>query len=160
MRRPAANRGPFPRALGVLIAAVAVAIPVQVLAADIVVDLDQAALVKLPERTATIVIGNPLIADAAVQSGNQMVITGKGYGLTNIIVLDRAGAVQMEKTVEVQGPRGVVVVYRGIERETYSCTPKCDRRITLGDSNTYFEALLAQAASRSGAAQGAVQASK
>ena len=31
----------------------------------ITVNLDQAKLVKLPERTATLVIGNPLIADAA-----------------------------------------------------------------------------------------------
>ena len=55
-------------------------------------------------------IGNPLIADAALQPGGLMVITGKGYGTTNIIVLDRAGAVLMEKTIEVQGPREHVVV--------------------------------------------------
>ena len=45
-----------------------------------------------------------------------MVITGKGYGMTNLIALDRAGAVLMEKTVEVHGPRGsIVVVYRGVD---------------------------------------------
>ena len=105
--------------------------------ADIDVILDQAKLVKLPERVATIVIGNPLIADATVQAGGLMVITGKGYGRTNLIALDRTGAVLMEKTVEVQGPRaGIVVVYRGVERESYSCTPDCERRITLGDGQT------------------------
>ena len=46
----------------------------------------------------------------------------------------------MDKSIEVQGPRAdVVVVYRGIERETYSCTPNCERRITLGDGNVFFE---------------------
>ena len=75
-------------------------------AADINVILDQARLVKLPDRVATIVIGNPVIADATVQSGGWMVITGKGYGTTNIIALDRSGAVLMEKTVEVQGRAG------------------------------------------------------
>ena len=35
---------------------------------------------KLPTRVATIVIGNPLIADAALQAGGILVITGKGYG--------------------------------------------------------------------------------
>ena len=84
-------------------------------------------------RVATIVVGNPVIADAAVQSGGWMVITGKGYGMTNIVALDRSGAVLMEKTIEVQGPQNVVVVYRGVERETYSCTPVCERRLTLGD---------------------------
>ena len=72
-------------------------------AADINVILDQAKLVKLPERVATIVIGNPLIADATVQTGGLMVITGKGYGATNIIALDRTGAVLMERPSRCRG---------------------------------------------------------
>lgn len=130
-------------------------------AADINVVLDQAKLLKLPEKVATIVIGNPLIADAALQPGGLMVLTGKGYGVTNLMALDRTGTVLLEKSVEVQGPSAdVVVVYRGIERETYSCTPKCERRITLGDSNTYFDAVLGQTGSRNGAASGAAPAAK
>ena len=39
---------------------------------------------KLPDKVATIVIGNPLIADAALQAGGLLVITGKGYGTTNM----------------------------------------------------------------------------
>ncbi len=50
----------------------------------VTVHLDQAKLLKLPERTATLVIGNPLIADAAVQPGGVLVITGKSYGMTNL----------------------------------------------------------------------------
>src|SRR5262249_24120031 len=94
-------------------------------AGDIAILLDEARLVKMPEKAATIVIGNPLIADAAVQPGGLMVLTGKGYGATNIIALDRAGAVLMEKTVEVIAPGDTVAVYRGIVRETYSCNPFC-----------------------------------
>src|SRR5258705_13842704 len=85
-------------------------------AADIGVVLDQARLVKLPDRVATLVIGNPVIAEAAIQPGGWMIITGKGYGATNIIALDRSGAILMEKTVEVQGPRDVGVGYRGGDR--------------------------------------------
>jgi Pilus formation protein N terminal region len=132
--------------------------PLAASAADVTVILDQAMLVKLPERVATIVIGNPLIADASVQSGGMMVVTGKGYGTTNLIALDRAGSVLMEKSVEVKGPHPVVVVYRGIERESYSCTPICERRITLGDGNAYFAAMLAQTASRNAQAQGGATA--
>jgi hypothetical protein len=124
-------------------------------AADVTVILDQAKLIKLPEKVATIVIGNPLIADASLQPGGLMVITGKGYGRTNIVVLDRTGAVLMEKSVEVQGPRAnVVVLYRGVERETYNCTPNCERRLTLGDGSTYFETVLGQIGARTGLAQG------
>ena len=83
---------------------------------------------KLPERVATIVIGNPLIADAALQSGGILVITGKGYGSTNLLALDRSGSVVMDKTVQVLGAAGddLVVVYKGVERETYSCAPECE----------------------------------
>jgi hypothetical protein len=104
----------------------------------VVVHLDQAALLKLPEGTATLVIGNPLIADAAVQ-GSSMVITAKSYGMTNLIVLSRNGETVAEYPIQVVGPADkLVVVYRGIERETYSCAPNCEKRITLGDSLQYF----------------------
>jgi hypothetical protein len=116
--------------------------------------LDQAQIMKLPDRVGTIVIGNPLIADVSLQPGGMMVVTGKGYGATNIIALDRSGATLMNTTVQVVGPRdNVVVVYRGVERESYSCAPKCERRITLGDAPTYFDTTLNQAGTRSGAAQ-------
>jgi len=135
--------------------------PLAASAADVTVILDQAKLVKLPEKVSTIVIGNPLIADASVQAGGLMVVTGKGYGMTNLIALDRTGSVLMEKSVEVQGPRtNVVVVYRGVERESYSCTPNCERRITLGDSAAYFDTVIGQTGARSGQAQGAAQPAK
>jgi Pilus formation protein N terminal region len=124
-------------------------------AADVSVILDQAKLLKLPDKVSTIVVGNPLIADVSLQPGGLMVVTGKGFGMTNLMALDRAGNVLMEKSVEVKGPTGdLVVLYRGVERETYSCTPICERRITLGDSNTYFEAVIGQSGSRNGQAQG------
>jgi Flp pilus assembly secretin CpaC len=104
----------------------------------VTVHLDQAQLLKLPDRTATLVIGNPLIADGVVQ-GTVLVVTGKSYGLTNVVALDRSGATVGEFSVQVVGPtENVVVVYRGVERESYSCAVKCERRITLGDSQPYF----------------------
>jgi Flp pilus assembly secretin CpaC len=134
--------------------AVAVIAPRPAPAAEMMVTLDQAAVIKLPEQVATIVIGNPVIADASLQSGGTMVVTGKGYGTTNIIALDRNGTVLMERLVTVRGPRDAVVVYRGIERESYSCMPICQRRVTLGDGTDHFKAAMEQAESLSGAASG------
>ena len=75
-------------------------------------------LLKLPERTATLVIGNPLIADAAVQPGGVVVITAKSYGMTNLVALDRAGATLSRIPDPGDRPeRRTVVIYRGIERE-------------------------------------------
>ena len=144
------------RALGLLLFPLAMIASSPLPAGDMIVALDQASLLKLPDRVATIVVGNPMIADVSLQPGGTMVITGKGYGVTNILVLDRAGTVLMQKTVEVQGPDAdVVVMYRGIERETYSCTPICERRLTLGDSNVVFDNGVSQAGSRNALAQGA-----
>jgi Pilus formation protein N terminal region len=133
----------------------ALLLPRMVAAAETLdVVLDQATLMKLPEKVSTIVIGNPMIADIAIQSGGLVVVTGKGFGSTNLIALDRAGAVLLERAVVVSGPRGrdTVQVYRGALRETYSCTPSCERRITLGDSAEYFTAIAGQTDARNSAA--------
>jgi hypothetical protein len=134
-------------------AAAAMAMRAAAAADTVTVVIDQAQLMKLPERVGTIVIGNPLIADVSLQAGGVMVVTGKGYGATNIIALDRTGATLMNTTIQVIGPRdNIVVVYRGVERESYSCAPKCERRITLGDAPPYFEATLGQSGTRNGQA--------
>ena len=123
----------------------------------VTITLDQAQVMKLPDGVATLVVGNPLIADISIQSGGMAVLTGKGYGVTNLVALDRSGAVLETKTIQVQGARDSVVVYRGVERESYSCTPKCERRITLGDSNEFFGSTLAQTSARTGQALSNVQ---
>ncbi|MBR0691838.1 pilus assembly protein N-terminal domain-containing protein [Bradyrhizobium lablabi] len=112
------------------------------------VNVDQAKLVKLPTGIATIVVGNPLIADVSLQNGGVVVVTGKGYGATNFIAIDRSGQVLVDRQIQVEGPTDqLVTVYRGIDRETYSCMPVCQRRITLGDGETYFKATMDQAGS-------------
>ncbi|MGA8819800.1 MAG: pilus assembly protein N-terminal domain-containing protein [Xanthobacteraceae bacterium] len=125
-------------------------------ASQIVVHLDQARIIKLPERAVTVVIGNPLIADLTLQHNGLAVITGKGYGATNVVVLDKDGGVLAEHDIEVQGPTDpTVVVYRGVDRETYSCTPDCSRRITLGDMPDFFEKTMTETTSRNTQAIGA-----
>jgi hypothetical protein len=117
----------------------------------IVVHLDEATVIKLPDRATTVVIGNPLIADISVQPGGLAVVTGKSYGATNILIMDKAGAVLTEHTVEVQNSTDkTVVVYRGGARETYSCTPECSPRIALGDDTKFFTDTLSRMAARNG----------
>jgi Flp pilus assembly secretin CpaC len=116
--------------------------------APIVTRLDQATLFKLPDRAATVIIGNPLIADVSVQAGIA-VVTGKGYGATNVIVLDHSGTVLMEKEVIVSSPPDhVIYVYRGIARVTYSCDPDCSARVNLGDDPDTFDKILGQTVNR------------
>ncbi len=123
----------------------------------VTVAIDQAQVLRLPDEVATIVIGNPLIADATLQRGGLLVITGKGYGETNLLAFDRGGQIVLDKTVHVLGPAtaDLVTVYKGTERESYSCAPECERRLTLGDEPKYFTDTLAQIGARVGGAQGA-----
>src|SRR5215469_9101017 len=114
--------------------------------AAIAVNVDQAKLLKLPSRVATIVVGNPLIADVTLQNGGIVVVTGKGYGATNFIAMDRSGEILVDRLIQVEGPTDrVVTIYRGVDRETYTCQPICQRRATLGDNDTYFKAVMDQA---------------
>lgn len=123
-------------------------------AGTIAVNVDQAKLVRLPTRAATIVVGNPLIADVSLQ-GNIIVVTGKGYGATNFIAMDRSGEVLVDRLIQVEGPTDqLVTVYRGVERETYSCMPLCQRRMTLGDGDTYFKSVSDQSNQLAGQATG------
>jgi len=121
----------------------------------ITVALDQATITKMPDSVSTLVIGNPVIADVTVRPGGLLVITGKSYGVTNLIVLDGSGAVLSERYIEVTGPREeTVVVYRGAARETYHCTPDCQPRIMLGDSPQFYGQTAGQAGDRTGQALG------
>ncbi|MBN9584685.1 MAG: pilus assembly protein CpaC [Afipia sp. 62-7] len=111
----------------------------------VAVVVDQAKVIKLPEKVTTIVVGNPLIADVTLQSGGMVIVTGKGYGSTNLIAMDRGGSVLADRAIQVEGPsEKMVTVFRGVDRESYSCTPACQRRVTLGDGQNYFTQTLAQ----------------
>lgn len=118
------------------------------------VALDRATILRLPAKVATIVIGNPAVADGSLQAGGLLVVTGKGYGATNLLALDRQGDTLAEYLVSVSGPQddNKVVIYRGTERETWSCAPKCEHAVVLGDSGAYFNAASGQILSRNTAA--------
>ena len=142
------------RPLVVLSAAVAIALTVMPRLSEageaIAVNVDQAKLFRIPGRVATLVVGNPMIADVALQPGGVVVVTGKGYGATNVIAMDRSGEVIEDRVIQVEGPTDdLVTVYRGTDRESYSCKPSCQRRVTLGDSEKYFKSAIDQAVSLS-----------
>lgn len=111
--------------------------------------VDHAKVVRLPERTQTVIVGNPMIADITVQRNGILVVTGKAYGATNLIALDAAGVLLAESMISVQAPTdAVVTVQRGLARESYSCTPTCQPSLRLGDSPEYFGGVGSQTTQR------------
>lgn len=119
------------------------------LAEPVAVMIDHARVLRLPERTQTVIVGNPIIADVSIQKNGILVLTGKSYGRTNLIALDSAGALIAESMISVQAPtESVVTVQRGLDRESYSCTPNCQPSLLLGDATKYFAEVGGQADKR------------
>ena len=95
--------------------------------ADIGVTMNQAKVIKLARPADTVVIGNPEIADAAVQDAQTIVLTGRGFGVTNIVVLDADGQPIVDEQIVVSRQTvNSVRVYRRSDVQTLSCTPYCD----------------------------------
>ena len=123
--------------------------------------VDNAKVIRLPEKTSTVIVGNPIIAEVTPQKNGVLVLTGKSFGSTNLIALDNAGSMVAETMIRVEASRdSTITVQRGLERESLSCTPNCQPAVQLGDSATYFGAASGQADARrklatSGAAPGA-----
>jgi Flp pilus assembly secretin CpaC len=91
------------------------------------VEMNQAKIVKLARPADTIVIGNPAIADASVQDASTIVLTGKGFGVTNLVVLGTDGnPIVDEQVTVVRQTASSVRIYRRAQVQTLSCTPYCE----------------------------------
>lgn len=113
-------------AAGVLVGTAAALLQAQA-DAGIDVVMNQAKIVKLSRAADTIVIGNPAIADASVQDATTLVLTGKGFGVTNLVVLDADGNPVIDEQISVSRQSASSVrVYRRAEIQTLSCTPYCE----------------------------------
>lgn len=109
-------------------------------AEDLIVKYDQSQLLRLSRPVTEIIVGNPTIADVAIQAGNLLVITGKSFGITNIIALDGERNLVEERRVIVQRDEVKVVnLHKAGKRESYNCSPQCNPTITIGDEPQYFE---------------------
>ncbi len=95
--------------------------------AAINVILNQAKVLKLSRPAATIIIGNPAIADATVQDASTIVLTGQGFGRTNLVILDQNGEPVFDETISVTRDQlATLRVYRRANIETLSCDPYCE----------------------------------
>lgn len=96
-------------------------------AAEISVSINQAKVLKLTRPADTIIIGNPQIADASVQDATTIVLTGRAFGATNLVILDGDGAPIVDQQVVVsRNEAGTIRIYRRASIETLSCTPNCE----------------------------------
>ena len=92
------------------------------------VPIHQSARLLLPAGARDVMIGNPSIADVNVIDGRSVVVLGKGYGVTNLLVIDALGRTVLERQVVVSGPNsGRVSVIRGAQVDSYACAGACEK---------------------------------
>ncbi len=106
-------------------------------AEDVNIQIDQAAPIRLDRPAATILVGNPSIADISAQDNSLLFVMGRTMGTTNIIAIDNRGNTIADVQVHVTAPSSHrVVLHRNVARYTYSCANSCERVVMPGDIYT------------------------
>ncbi len=118
------------------------------------VKVNMARILRISAPAATVIIGNPGVADVTIQDPQTLILTGKSYGQTNLIVLDSAGNPVADTMVSVvQDASSQVTVYMGTARTTLDCQPICQQTITLGDDGSYTNTAVQSAQTLANAAK-------
>ncbi len=124
--------------LAALLATTLVATKVQA-ASNLTVVADRAKIIRIAGEISSVIVGNPAFADVSVQK-KFLIVHGRNFGQTNILILDENGETLADLNVTViKGPDRNVSVYRGGQKASYACAPKCESTLQVGDSKLYFE---------------------
>jgi hypothetical protein len=108
----------------------------------ITVKVNMARILRIGSPAATVVIGNPGVADVTIQDPQTLVLTGKSYGETNMIVLDAKGNPIADTMVDVvESQANLVTIFNAGARSTAYCSPTCAPMIMLGDTPGYTQQL-------------------
>ena len=99
--------------------------------------MNHARVLKLDRAVAKVIIGNNQVADATVADSKTIVLTGRSFGTTNLVLLDAADNAIVDQRVLVSIDEGNTVrVFRQTDRTVYSCTPNCEQHVDLSSAGT------------------------
>jgi Flp pilus assembly secretin CpaC len=97
--------------------------------------MDHARVLKLDRPVSKVIVGNSQVADATVADAKTIVLTGRAFGTTNIVLLDIDGNAILDERILVSIDEGNTVrVYRQTERSVLSCTPNCEQHSQQGEA--------------------------
>jgi len=117
------------RAALTLLAALAITATAAATAAEAgstTIRLNQSRRIALHGAAANIIISDPAVADVSVLDAHSIILLGKGYGVTDVLVTDRGGRTLFDEQILVSAPdSGVVTLHRGAAASDYSCLPRC-----------------------------------
>ncbi|WP_018235351.1 pilus assembly protein N-terminal domain-containing protein [Ensifer sp. BR816] len=90
--------------------------------------MDHARVLKLDRPVSKVIIGNSDVADATVADSKTIVLTGRNFGTTNLVILDQDGNAIVDERILVSIDEGNTVrVYKQTTRTVFSCSPNCER---------------------------------
>ncbi|QJR19901.1 pilus assembly protein N-terminal domain-containing protein [Pelagibacterium halotolerans] len=122
-------------------------------AVTVTVNTNMARVLRIDAPAATVIIGNPAIADVTIQDPQTLILTGRSFGRTNMIILDSNGDPIADTMVEVaQLNSDTVTVFLGNQRTSIACAPNCQPVIMLGDDTSYTSDVISSSTIIDGAA--------
>jgi Flp pilus assembly secretin CpaC len=99
--------------------------------------MNHARVLKLDRPVSKVIVGNAEVADATVADPTTIVLTGRAFGTTNLVLLDSDGNAIADERVLVSIDEGNTVrVYRQTARSVLSCTPNCEQHATFTNSGS------------------------
>ncbi len=128
--KTAVSKLPAAAAMGLIVAALVCG---SALAAEdmLSVYMNHARVLKLDRPVSKIIIGNSEVADATVADSKTIVLTGRSFGTTNLVILDADGNAIVDERILVSIDEGNTVrVFRQTVRSVLSCTPNCEEHAT------------------------------
>lgn len=115
-------------------------------AEDLVVQYDQARLLTLDQPAANVIVGNPSIADVTLKSTKLLVVTGKTFGVTNLMILNDEDKVIYNTRVMVRADANkIVTLTRGSDKNTFACVPQCEPVLKVGDEQKFYQEIAGSA---------------
>ena len=105
-------------------------------AAHLTVPYDQATAIHLDQPAKTVVVGNASIAEALLVNDKTIYVQGRLFGNTNVIALDANGTEILNTQITVGTVNlAQVTLYRGNQQHNLACSPRCERTVTMGDTD-------------------------
>ncbi len=126
---------------------------------DFAVGIDQTKMLRLEGAAAVVAVGNPSIADAIIQTSDTLLLTGRSYGATNILVFDHDGNQTASLIVNVVdlAPR-LLTLNRGSAQYSYNCAPDCHPILRIGDTDEVNDTIARQTGTKMGLATDGAEA--
>ncbi len=95
--------------------------------------MDHARILRLNHPIKRVIVGNSNIADVTIADDKTIVLTGKAFGTTNLVVLGKDDSAIVDKDVLVSADEDHTVrVFRQTNRTVLSCGPSCEVKPQVG----------------------------